>query len=85
MQLTMVLNDIGADAVKIGMLHNTSVIKCVCKILKKYKLKNVVFDPVMIAKGGARLVNKNSVNYINNLSFSKKEGNSIISENTRRN
>ena len=53
MQLTMVLNDIGADAVKIGMLHNMKVIKCVCKILKKYKLKNVVFDPVMIAKGGA--------------------------------
>jgi hydroxymethylpyrimidine kinase/phosphomethylpyrimidine kinase len=67
MQLTMVLNDIGADAVKIGMLHNTRVIKCVCKILKKYKLKNVVFDPVMIAKGGARLVNKNSVNYLKKL------------------
>jgi len=66
-QIIMVLDDIGADAVKIGMLHNTSVIKCVYKILKKYKLKNVVLDPVMISKGGARLININSVRYIKNL------------------
>ena len=35
-QITMILDDIGADAVKIGMLNNTSVIKCVYHILKKY-------------------------------------------------
>ena len=34
-QITMVLDDIGANAVKIGMLHNASSIKCVYKILKK--------------------------------------------------
>jgi len=66
-QITMVLDDIGTNAVKIGMLHNTSIIKCVYKILKKYKLKNVVFDPVMIAKGGARLVNRNSIKYLKKL------------------
>ena len=55
-QMTMILDDIGANAVKIGMLHNTGIIKSVCKILKKYKLKNVVLDPVMIAKGGAKLM-----------------------------
>ena len=32
-QITMILNDIGANGVKIGMLHNTSIIKCVYKIL----------------------------------------------------
>ena len=66
-QITMVLEDIGADATKIGMLHNTSVIKCVYKILKKYKLKNIILDPVMISKGGARLVNSNSIKYLKKL------------------
>ena len=66
-QITMVLDDIGANAVKIGMLQNTSVIKCVHAILKKYKLKNIVLDPVMIAKGGARLVNVSSIKYLKKL------------------
>tara|TARA_B100000686_G_C16792416_1_gene979705 strand:- start:1110 stop:1922 length:813 start_codon:yes stop_codon:yes gene_type:complete len=60
-QITMILDDIGADAVKIGMLHNSSIIKCVCKNLKKYKLKNIVLDPVMVAKGGAKLINRSSI------------------------
>ena len=66
-QIIMVIDDIGTHAVKIGMLHNTSIIKCVYKILKKYKLKNVVLDPVMIAKGGSRLVNSNSIIYLKKL------------------
>ena len=37
-QITMVLDDIEPNAIKIGMLHNTSIIKCVCNILKRYKL-----------------------------------------------
>ena len=60
-QLTMILDDIKADAVKIGMLHNAAIIKCVCSIIKKYKLKNIVVDPVMIAKGGAKLINNGSI------------------------
>jgi hydroxymethylpyrimidine/phosphomethylpyrimidine kinase len=63
-QITMVLEDIGANAVKIGMLHNTSIIKSIYKILKKYKIKNIVLDPVMIAKGGSRLVNRSSIKYL---------------------
>jgi len=63
-QITMVLDDIGANATKIGMLHNVSIIKCVCNILKRYKLKNVVLDPVMIAKSGTQLINSNSINYL---------------------
>ncbi len=66
-QITMVLDDIGTDAVKIGMLHNTGVIKCVHKILKKYKLKNIVLDPVMIAKGGTKLINSNSIKHLKKL------------------
>jgi len=66
-QITMVLDDIGTNAIKIGMLYNTSIIKCVYKILKKRKMKNIVFDPVMIAKGGSRLVNRNSIQYLKKL------------------
>ena len=66
-QITMILDDIGADAVKIGMLHNVSIIKCVHHILKKYNLKNIVIDPVMVAKGGARLINNNSITYLKKL------------------
>jgi hydroxymethylpyrimidine kinase/phosphomethylpyrimidine kinase len=65
--MTLVLDDIGANAVKIGMLHNANVIKCVYKILKKYKLKNIVLDPVMVAKGGTRLINNNSIKYLKKL------------------
>jgi hydroxymethylpyrimidine/phosphomethylpyrimidine kinase len=66
-QIIMVLDDIGAHAVKIGMLHNTAIIKCVYKVLKKYKIKNIILDPVMISKGGSRLVNKNSIKYLKKL------------------
>ena len=66
-QITMILDDIGIHAVKIGMLHNASIIKSVYKILKKYKLKNIVLDPVMIAKGGAKLLNNNSIKYLKKL------------------
>jgi hydroxymethylpyrimidine/phosphomethylpyrimidine kinase len=66
-QIVMSLDDIGSDTVKIGMLHNTNVIKCVHKILKKYKLKNIVLDPVMISKGGTKLVNDNSIKYLKKL------------------
>ena len=66
-QIKMVLDDIGAGAIKIGMLHNTSVIKCIYKVLKKYKTKNIVLDPVMISKGGSRLVKTNSIKFLKEL------------------
>ena len=66
-QITMILDDVGANSVKIGMLHNTSVIKCVHRILKNYKIKKIVLDPVMVSKGGSRLVNYNSIKYLKKL------------------
>jgi len=66
-QMTMILDDIGTHAVKIGMLHNAEIMKSVSKILKKYKLKNIVLDPVMIAKGGAKLINDSSIKYLKKL------------------
>jgi len=66
-QITMILDDIGAHAVKIGMIHNAEVIKDVCKTLKKYKSKNIVLDPVMIAKSGTKLINDGSIKYLKKL------------------
>ena len=66
-QLIMILDDIGSHAVKIGMLHNAGVIKIVYKILKKYKLKNIVLDPVMIAKGGEKLISNSSIKHLKKL------------------
>jgi len=55
-QIDVVLNDIGVDAVKTGMLPTTEIIQMVARKIKKYNLKQVVVDPVMIAKGGKTLM-----------------------------
>ena len=51
-QLDSVLEDIGADAVKTGMLMTPEAVETVAGKIKQYRLKNIVVDPVMIAKGG---------------------------------
>ena len=56
--------DIRPDAVKIGMLHSKEVILAVIKSLKKLKLNKLVLDPVMVAKGGTRLINGTAIIYI---------------------
>jgi hydroxymethylpyrimidine/phosphomethylpyrimidine kinase len=55
-QLRSVLDDIGADAVKTGMLVNGEIIGCVAGLLAEYGVRKVVVDPVMVAKGGAPLL-----------------------------
>lgn len=55
-QMEVVLADIGADAVKLGMLHDRPVIEAVCAVLESQGDVPVVMDPVMVAKGGARLL-----------------------------
>ncbi len=57
-QIEVVLDDIGADAIKTGMLHDLSVIEVVAAVLKQRAPGiPLVVDPVMVAKGGARLIN----------------------------
>ena len=56
-QIIFTSKDINPDAVKIGMLHSSKVIKAVIKSLNIIKPKKIILDPVMIAKGGARLIN----------------------------
>lgn len=57
LQLRVVLQDIGADAIKTGMLHRADIIEAVAEALKQYAPDvPLVVDPVMVAKGGARLL-----------------------------
>lgn len=60
-QIDAVLSDIGADAVKIGMLHSSEVVRCVRKMLDKYNVKNVVLDPVMVSTSGHRLIEEEAI------------------------
>ena len=55
-QLDAVLSDIGADAVKTGMLLNEDIIDALTEKIKEYHIEKLVVDPVMIAKGGRKLM-----------------------------
>ena len=63
-QVIFTSNDIRPDAVKIGMLHSAKVIKSVIKSLDQIKARNIVLDPVMVAKGGAKLIDNLSLIHI---------------------
>lgn len=60
-QIDAIYDDMGTDAVKTGMLFSEEIIKLVAKKLVQYNVKNVVVDPVMIAKGGAPLLQKQAM------------------------
>lgn len=60
-QIDATISDIGADAVKIGMLSNMDIIELVASKIKEYGIKNVVVDPVMVAKGGDKLLRDDAV------------------------
>jgi len=55
-QIDAVLEDIGADAVKIGMLHAPEIVHTVAQAIDRHGLQRVVFDPVMVATSGAKLI-----------------------------
>lgn len=55
-QIDAVLEDIGADAVKLGMLYSASIIEAVASAIKKWRIGKVILDPVMVAKGGSHLL-----------------------------
>lgn len=60
-QLDAIYTDMGTDAVKTGMLFSEEIITLVAHKLQQYKAKNIVLDPVMIAKGGAPLLQKEAM------------------------
>ena len=55
-QIDAVMEDLGADAVKIGMLHSAEIVQTVADAIDRHALKNVVLDPVMVATSGAVLI-----------------------------
>ncbi len=55
-QIEAVLGDIGADAIKIGMLANAAIVSAVARTIASCPSRPIVVDPVMIAKGGDRLL-----------------------------
>ena len=63
-QIIFSSNDIKPDAIKIGMLHSKPVIKKVLESLKKLNVKKVILDPVMVAKGGANLIDKEAIAFL---------------------
>lgn len=63
-QIDAVIEDIGADAVKIGMLHSPEIVTTVAEAIDRYALKNVVFDPVMVATSGAVLIDDDAVDVL---------------------
>ena len=60
-QIIFTCKDIKPNGVKIGMLHSSQVIKSVANALNKVKTSKIILDPVMVAKGGARLINQSAI------------------------
>ena len=60
-QIEFTSKDIKPDAIKIGMLHSAEVINTVLKSLNKISVKKIILDPVMVAKGGTKLIDNRSI------------------------
>ncbi len=60
-QLETLLDDVRIDAVKIGMIANAEIAGAVASVLKDREVPNIVLDPVMVAKGGDRLLAEDAV------------------------
>jgi len=60
-QIIFTSKDIKPDAIKIGMLHSAKVIMSVIKSLRNIKVKRIVLDPVMVAKGGTKLIDNDAI------------------------
>jgi hydroxymethylpyrimidine/phosphomethylpyrimidine kinase len=65
-QILFTSKDIKPDAIKIGMLHSAKVIKSVIKSLDIIKIKKIILDPVMVAKGGAKLIDNQAIKLLKN-------------------
>ena len=63
-QIEAVLSDIGADAIKIGMLYSAELIEAVAQELKKHGARKIVLDPVMVAQSGDKLLQDDAIEAI---------------------
>ena len=60
-QIIFTSKDIKPDAIKIGMLHSSKVILKVVEAIRKIKVKKIILDPVMVAKGGSKLIDNKAI------------------------
>jgi len=73
-QIEVVLDDIGADAIKTGMLHDAAVIEAVIAVVQeRAPATPIVVDPVMVAKGGARLIEPEAIDALKRQLISRAE------------
>jgi hydroxymethylpyrimidine/phosphomethylpyrimidine kinase len=73
-QIEVVLDDIGADAIKTGMLHDAAVIETVAAVLRERAPGiPLVVDPVMVAKGGTRLIDPEAIDVLKGLLISQAD------------
>jgi hydroxymethylpyrimidine/phosphomethylpyrimidine kinase len=71
-QIEVVLDDIGADTIKTGMLHDATVIETIAAVIEQRAPEvPLVVDPVMAAKGGARLIDPDAVEVLKRLLISR--------------
>ena len=63
-QIIYSCKDIRPDAIKIGMLQSSKTISSVIKALNKIQIKKIILDPVMVAKGGFKLIDEKAVNIL---------------------
>ncbi len=66
-QIDAVMSDIGTDVVKTGMLSSTAIIKTVAEKVREHNLSKLVVDPVMVAKGGDRLLQEDAVDTLRSI------------------
>ncbi len=60
-QIDAVVEDIGVDAVKIGMLHAPEIVLAVAEAIDRHALEKIVLDPVMVATSGAVLIDNPAI------------------------
>jgi hydroxymethylpyrimidine/phosphomethylpyrimidine kinase len=60
-QISVVVEDMGVQAAKTGMLFSAAIIATVAEAVERHQIRNLVVDPVMVAKGGAKLLRDDAV------------------------
>jgi len=65
-QIEFTSKDIRPDVIKIGMLHSPQAIKSVIRSLDSIKIKKIILDPVMVAKGGKKLIDNKAIQLLKN-------------------
>lgn len=68
-QLVAIFEDIFPDSVKIGMVSSPELILVIADVLRRYKAKNIVIDPVMVSTSGARLLRDDALDAFTNELF----------------